>query len=197
MSLNRSMLSSDSTLWGTPRDVYDWLNAQFCFTIDLAALPTNTKHKRFYSPRDNSLAQSWEGETGFCNPPYGRGIDGWCDKARDEAMHARALTVLLVPARPDTEWWNNFVMSFDGSAGKLLRTSLHMESRVLWLRFEALITGVCFLDERIAFEGMSADDDGAPFPSAIVIHSSPSRRPAVAKPKLEDGRRLLTSGWPR
>lgn len=195
--MNRSLLTSDSTLWSTPREEYQWLNAQFQFTIDLAALPTNTKHKRFFSPRDNSLAQSWEGETGFLNPPYGRGIGDWCSKARDEAMHARALIVQLIPARVDTDWWNTFVMSYDGKAGRLLRTSLHVSSRVLWLRFEALITGVYFHDERIAFEGMSDDDDAAPFPSAIVIQACPTRRPSVQRPELEDGRRWLTEGWPR
>lgn len=197
MALSRSLLSSDSTLWGTPRREYEWLNAQFAFTIDLAALPTNAKHRRFYSPKDNSLARSWEGETGFLNPPYGRGIGGWCEKARDEAMHENAIVVQLVPARVDTEWWSTFVMSFDAKAGRLLRTTLHQPSRVMWLRFEALVTGIYFHDERIAFDGMSEDDDAAPFPSAIVIQAGTGRRPPVAKPQLEEGQRWLTEGWPR
>ncbi|MFZ5440502.1 MAG: DNA N-6-adenine-methyltransferase [Myxococcota bacterium] len=197
MALNRSMLSSDSTLWGTPRDFYEWLAEQFAFTIDVCALPTNKKHRRFFSPADNGLAQSWEGETAWCNPPYGRGIGNWLDKGRDEAMHARALAVFLVPARPDTDWWNNFVMSHDGRAGRLLRSSYHVESRVLWLRWEALITGVYFHDERVAFEGMDSEDDAAPFPSAIIIHAHPSRRPPAQRPQLEEGQRLLTLGWPR
>lgn len=193
--MNRALLTSDSGLWGTPRAFYEWLNSQLAFTIDVCALPTNTKHSRFFTPRDNGLAQSWEGETAWCNPEYGRGIGQWLLKARDEAMRARALVALLVPARVDADWWRVGVMSSDGAAGRLVRSWYDVESTVLWLRWEGLVTGVYFHDARLDFEG--AADDGAPFPSAVVFHSSPSRRPAIERPVLEPGARWLTKGWPR
>jgi phage N-6-adenine-methyltransferase len=190
--MNRSVLSSKRMDYGTPDDVFDWLNRQFSFTIDLAAVASNAKYPRFFSPKDNSLAQSWEGETGFLNPEYGRGIGQWLDKTRDEAMLNRALVVLLIPARVDTDWWKTFVMSTDGAAGRLLRSEYRPDNQVLWLRWAGLITGVYFHDQRIPFDGM---ENGAPFPSAIVIQSHPSRRPPV--PKMEPGELCLTSGWPR
>lgn len=185
--MNRALLSSKSAEWGTPTPFYESLDALFAFTLDVCATHGNAKHPRYFTARDNGLAQSWEGETAFCNPPYGRGIGDWLRKGRDEAMHARALCAFLVPARVDTDWWHAFVMSYDGAPGRLRRSSLHEASRVLWLQREGLTTGVCFHDERIAFEGMTKDD-AAPFPSAVVIHAHPSRRPAK--------KHGLTAGWP-
>ncbi len=184
--MNRALLSSESPEWGTPKDFFDARDAELAFTIDVCAQASNAKRRRFYSPRDNGLAQSWEGETAWCNPPYGRAIGGWVQKARDEAMRARCLTCLLLPARVDTDWWRTFVMTGDGAAGRLLRSWYLPSTRVWWLRWEALVTGVYFHDERLAFEGMA--DDAAPFPSAVVWHASPSRRPA-----RQVG---LTEGWP-
>lgn len=192
--MNRALLTSDSAEWGTPRSFYEWLNAQLAFTLDVCAQATNAKHRRFFTPKDNGLSQSWEGETAWCNPVYGRAIGGWIDKARNEAMHHRALVTLLVPARVDTDWWQTFVMSADGKAGRLVRSWFDPESHVLWLRWEGLVTGIYFHDTRLVFEG--AADDGAPFPSAVVFHASPTRRP-IAAPVLEPGQRWLTKGWPR
>lgn len=193
--MNRALFTSDSAEWGTPRAVFDWLNAMFAFTVDVCAQPTNAKLPRFFTPRDNGLAQSWEGETFFCNPVYGRAIGGWCDKARDSCLYERAMGALLIPARVDTDWWNLYVLSADGKAGRLVRSWFEPSSRVWWLRWEGLVTGVYFHDQRLTFEG--AADDGAPFPSAVVFHASPSRRPAIERPALEPGARWLTKGWPR
>lgn len=184
--MNRALLSSESPEWGTPRDFFDARDAELSFTVDVCATPTNAKHRRFYSKRDNGLAQSWEGETAWCNPPYGRAIGDWVRKARAEAMYARCLTALLLPARVDTDWWRHFVMSADRKAGRLVRSGYHPETRVWWLRWEALVTGVYFHDARLEFEG--AAEDGAPFPSVVVWHASPSRKPAT--------KTGLVAGWP-
>ena len=40
------------------------------FTVDVAAAPHNTKCERFYTAEQDGLAQSWAGETVWCNPPY-------------------------------------------------------------------------------------------------------------------------------
>ena len=41
------------------------------------------------------------------NPPYGREIGKWMEKAFNESEKG-ALVVCLVPARSDTEWWHKF-----------------------------------------------------------------------------------------
>jgi phage N-6-adenine-methyltransferase len=175
--VNRALLTSVKQDYGTPPEFYAALDADLCFTIDLAAHERNRKHVRFFSPKDNSLAQSWEGETGFLNPPYGRGVGQWIEKARDAAMHERAVVCMVLPARVGSKWWRRWVMSGDAAAGKLRSSSYVPESRMLWLRWEGLITGVQFHDSRLDFEGANDAGESAPFDTAVVLHASTNRPP--------------------
>ena len=43
------------------------------------------------------------------NPPYGRAIGGWVQKAFESSQQG-ALVVCLLPARTDTRWWHEYVM---------------------------------------------------------------------------------------
>lgn len=58
-----------------------------------------------YTKDDDGLQQFWDGRV-YLNPPYGRGIDLWIGKLL-EAYAARNVVeaVALLPARPDTQWW--------------------------------------------------------------------------------------------
>ena len=47
--------------WETPKELFDKLNKEFCFTVDAAALPTNAKCPRFWSPAEDGLQQNWGG----------------------------------------------------------------------------------------------------------------------------------------
>jgi len=94
---------SDRGEWETPQWLFDILNAEFHFTVDVCALPDNTKCPVYFTPDDDGLEQEWNG-TCWMNPPYGREIKVWMEKARQSAENG-ATVVCLVPARPDTEWW--------------------------------------------------------------------------------------------
>jgi len=52
--------------------------------------------------------------TGVCwmNPPYGRDIGLWVQKAFESA-HDGATVVCLIPARTDTAWWHEYVIKAD------------------------------------------------------------------------------------
>jgi len=41
------------------------------------------------------------------NPPYGRGIVAWMQKAYESSQQG-ATVVCLVPARTDTRWWHHY-----------------------------------------------------------------------------------------
>jgi len=139
MSINRGLLSSETGEWETPQHVFDALDAEFGFTLDPCASESNAKCERFYTRDDNGLAQSWEGEVVFVNPPYGRQIGRWAEKAYLSARGTRATVVMLVPSRTDTKWWHRWIMQAN-------------EIR--------LIRG------RLRFGGARKS---APFPSAIVV----------------------------
>lgn len=80
MSINKGLFSSNSDLWATPQWLFDKLNDEFRFELDVCALPENAKCKRFYTPDIDGLKQPWEGVC-WCNPPYGRKIVEWVKKA--------------------------------------------------------------------------------------------------------------------
>ena len=106
--LNDAMYSSKSEEWATPQALFDELNREFHFTLDPCATPQNAKCAHFYTRKENGLAQSWRGETVFCNPPYGRGINEWVKKAYDESLNG-ATVVLLIAARTDTAYFHDFI----------------------------------------------------------------------------------------
>jgi len=100
--------SSDSDEWETPQDLFDELNAEFKFDLDVCALPESAKCKRFFSPADDGLAQKWAGVC-WMNPPYGQVIGEWMRKAAEAASDG-ATVVCLVPARVDTAWWWDYCL---------------------------------------------------------------------------------------
>jgi phage N-6-adenine-methyltransferase len=95
--------SSESPEWETPQELFELLDAEFGFTLDVCATAGNAKCARFFTSEDDGLAQEW---TGVCwmNPPYGREIAAWIAKAH-ESGDAGATVVCLVPARTDTDWF--------------------------------------------------------------------------------------------
>jgi len=94
---------SETPEWETPQWLFDILNDEFHFQIDVCASDKNHKCEQYFSKEDNGIVQAWNGVC-WMNPPYGRDIKVWMEKARMEA-EAGATVVCLVPARPDTEWW--------------------------------------------------------------------------------------------
>jgi phage N-6-adenine-methyltransferase len=104
--MNDVHFSSKSVEWETPQDFFDRLNEEFAFTLDAAASVENAKCSKFYSIRDNGLVKSFAGERVWINPPYGRHIQKWIEKAATEPSE---ITVMLIPARTDTKAWHKYI----------------------------------------------------------------------------------------
>ena len=88
------MFSSKSDLWETPQDLFDKLDAEFRFTMDVCALPENAKCARYYTPEQDGLHQPWDGIV-WCNPPYGREIGKWVEKAHYSTYKGITTVMLL------------------------------------------------------------------------------------------------------
>ena len=136
--LNKGLFTSDRPDWETPNDLFNKLNDEFHFTLDVCALPNNTKCKQFYSPISDGLKQNWKGIC-WMNPPYGKEITNWIEKAHNEAQKGNCTVVALLPARTDTRYFHNFIYG----------------------KYE-----IRFLKGRVKFVGGAS---AAPFPSMIVI----------------------------
>ena len=98
--------SSATDLWATPQDFFDKLDAEFGFDWDVCATHDNAKCRQYFTKIQNGLRQPW---TGICwmNPPYGREIGKWMQKAYESSLQG-ATVVCLVPARTDTAWWHDY-----------------------------------------------------------------------------------------
>lgn len=95
--------SSKTDMWETPQDLFDQINAEYQFTTDVCATAVNAKCDHYYTPEMDGLKQLWTGRC-WMNPPYGRQIGKWVQKA----SMADCLVVCLLPARTDTRWWQDY-----------------------------------------------------------------------------------------
>lgn len=103
------MFSSDKQDWGTPQKLFDELNNEFDFDLDVCAHDGNKKLDNYYSEEDNALEQPWK-YSAFMNPPYERGVqDKFIEKAYMESLKGSRV-VCLIPSRTDTRYFHNYVM---------------------------------------------------------------------------------------
>lgn len=108
-TMNAALFSSATDEWPTPRWLFDALHAEFGFTLDPCATPENAKCRKYFTRFEDGLNQDWHGETVFMNPPYGRVIGQWIQKAFDTARSGNTI-VCLLPARTDARWWHDHLM---------------------------------------------------------------------------------------
>lgn len=133
------LFSSKTDLWETPQDLFDKLNNEFQFTLDVCATPENAKCDKFYTEEQNGLKHPWKGAV-WCNPPYGRGIGQWVRRALFASVSG-ATVVMLLPARTDTKWFHDYIYKRN-----------NVEIR--------------FIRGRLKFGGSK---NSAPFPSMVVV----------------------------
>lgn len=173
MTTTRAHLSSATDNWPTPQDFFDRLHAEFDFVLDVCASTGNSKVQAFYAfdhndpTRRDGLAQDWAGEAQrlggavWMNPPYGRPIGAWMDKAH-QAARSGATVVTLVPVRADTQWWHENVLA-TGAQVRYVRGRL---------TFGEATNTAAFASAVVIYR--PTDISGAPGPVAVV--------PAKAQP---------------
>ena len=153
--------------WETPPELFRRLHDEFDFTLDAAASPENAKCGKFLSgpchacdptapTQSRALCRCghcspWSG-TVWLNPPYGKGLGVWIDKAASEALRNLATTVMLLPANSDTAWF-----------------------RRLW----EVASEIRFLSGRVQFVGTTSSNTGGSVIAVIKPHLGLYGGPAV------------------
>ena len=102
------MFSSKTDDWETPQDLFDKVDQEFEFNLDVCATRDNRKCRNFYAKELDGLKQDWSGVC-WMNPPYGREIGKWVQKAYEESLKGSTV-VCLLPSRTDTRWWHDYCM---------------------------------------------------------------------------------------
>lgn len=105
------MFSSATDQWETPQAFFDKLNEEFHFALDVAADNTNFKCERYYDKSIDGLIQPWCTPPSYavwCNPPYGKAVGKWVEKAFKESLTGQTI-VMLLPVRTDTKWFHDYI----------------------------------------------------------------------------------------
>lgn len=148
------LFSSKASDWKTPPELFAAASKRWGpFTLDAATSRDNPLGTPWYFTDQcdtlaahawskccgNAFESDWFGRV-WLNPPYGREIGKWIERAYQQVENGHAERVVcLVPARTDTRWWQRYVLCADD---------------------------IIYLAGRVRFSGAKA---GAPFPSAIVV----------------------------
>ena len=129
--------------WETPPEVFEPLNEEFNFELDVAATEQNAKCPRFFTREQDGLKQDWKANAVWCNPPYSQ-VSKWVKKAYEEVRKGNAKkVVMLVFAKTDTRWFHEYIYH-------------KAEIRFIKGRVKFLLNG-------------QKQKHAAPFPSMIVI----------------------------
>ena len=147
--------------WETPGVVFDPLNKEFNFVLDVCASKENTKCELFLTEGTNALTVDWAQylknigkPDGFvwCNPPY-NDMNSWAKKVREEAEKGVNI-VTLTAARTNTKWFKEFYLS---------------DTPLVYVP----VCQLRFLQPKITFVGAK---NNAPFPSCIGVFSKDFER---------------------
>jgi hypothetical protein len=143
-----AMTSSVKHDWETPEKILGVVRSVLgpIYLDPCTSLSNPVGAERFYVPKDDGLSKQWRG-TVYMNSPYGRELSKWVKKA--SAEEGATAIIGLIPARPDTRWFQDYCNPSTSSA-----------------------TAVCFWRGRLTFVGAPAP---ALFPSALVLWTGDRR----------------------
>lgn len=152
-----TLFSKNSDEWQTPEDLFQDLDREFRFDLDACATEINHMCDKYYSVSEDGLAQNWGGSTVWCNPPYSQ-IKAWVRKCYYEGHKPNTIVVLLIPARTDTKYFQNYILH---------RCELR------------------FISGRLRFKGPGAIAN-APFPSCLAIFRGPVEKEVSKQITIEE-----------
>ena len=146
--------------WETPDWLFDELNKEFHFGIDCAASEKTTKVNGFYMTKeddalhpDNQWGPGAATDCAWLNPPYGRGVGDWVERAYLESRKGLTVVVLIF-ARTDTKWFHRFAMK---------------------------AAEIRFIKGRLRFLQDREQKDPAPAPSCVLVFTPWSEGPPAIK----------------
>lgn len=91
-------------LWQTPPYVFNYYDARFNFSHDVAATASNALANCYYTEEDDALTKQW-GTDNWCNPPYSDTL-AWVDKAIEQTSDGSSRkVVMLLPAATSVAWF--------------------------------------------------------------------------------------------
>jgi len=100
--------SESKDLWQTPQALFNALEQEFDFEIDVCASEENALYSEYFSKERSALTNEWDiynrSFSAFMNPPYSE-TQAFLSRASEQASRYNITVVALVNANTDTKWF--------------------------------------------------------------------------------------------
>jgi len=104
-----ALRSSGKNDWQTPPELFEILNNHFHFECDVTASHENRLCNKYFTEEHSCLGNSNWTPMNYMNPPYGRNIRFFIEKAYQQYTDKGHATVALLPVRTGTKWFHNYI----------------------------------------------------------------------------------------
>ena len=98
----------------TPKEIWERLSQEFNFTVDACASDKNHLLPRYWTIETDALKQDWDNEIVYCHPMFDIHIPKFIKKA----VESKCLTVFLLPASTNAEYFHNYLWNNEGHIPK-------------------------------------------------------------------------------
>jgi site-specific DNA-methyltransferase (adenine-specific) len=131
-SVNSSVSSAIAGEWETPDELFQELDRVYHFTLDACARPENAKCQKFFTKKEDGLAQDWRGNVVYCCPPSGtRNLRLWVAKGAAEGKKKNTTVVMLLPVSTDAAWFQEHIYLQPGVRVHFLPERVKFTNRLL------------------------------------------------------------------
>ena len=106
--------ADEKDLWQTPQDLFDAIDQEFDFDVDICASEDNNLLPDYFTEERSALTHHWNiysrSFSVFMNPPYSQ-TQVFMERAAQQAKLHNIMVVALVNANTDTKWFGDAVKS--------------------------------------------------------------------------------------
>jgi len=93
----------------TPKSIWENLSKEFNFTVDACASDKNHLLPKYWTVDNSALDKNWDNEIVYCHPMY----DIYIPKFIKKAIESKCITVFLLPASTNAEYFHKYLYKKD------------------------------------------------------------------------------------
>ena len=139
MGIDNNSFKSKSEEYETPNEIFKPLQKEFNLRLDVCANDDNAKCQIYITKEMDALSSDWNYNF-WMNPPFGRDLKKWVQKAYEESKKNKVNGVLILPVRSNTNWWHKYIIETKAEVRFLKgETKFVGHERGLWLPFAIII----------------------------------------------------------
>ena len=145
LSIHRQKDAIDT--WATPNEIFNFAQNRWGnFTLDAAANLFNSKVTNFISENQDALKTSWISNNTWLNPPYGRQMPKFIQRALNQVREGNTNRVVcLIASRTDTKIFQEVIFPY---ASELY----FIKGRIKFLKNGEKVQGANFASVFVVFD---------------------------------------------